>query len=438
MSDFLKNLNKAGLIEKLDGSDERFAKIEAAAKNVADKLRLARPLMIRAVLSGLDPDITTDDPAIALAANELSEVWTSVRSIHIDPPIFIYRSILLDACNQIAEGVSAVILWYTAADALPLVRLGREEFIVRGILTEWARKAEANSLVIPQATESKRVPTPKKIEPLSFNEVSASKVSRETLLNTVAATVFPNYNGQPLDGANRYQPHQQPQQWAGDFSDRMTALLADWLDSINFAIAKSQNDLIKQIQQVYQHESVKDSLSNQRTWLQGIVKQSEEFKKAEHLRLNTLWWCEALYSTSLCCSYREFDPILAATVMPFDLLNEVHTPTPASVTYALSETVAKLDDADFANLYKFEEILEKLIEKLSFLPENWPQKMDSPPETGRLSLRDIIVAVLQGENNINLLMQRSGLCKEFSTNLPRLAQAIFRQEQAVKLAGAEQ
>ena len=168
MSDFLKKLNKAGLIEKLDGSDERFDKIEEAAKNVAEKLRETPPLMIRAVLAGLDPDISADDPAIALAADELSEVWASGRSVHTDPPVFIYRSILLDACNQVSEGVNAVILSYTAADALPLVRLGREEVIIRGILTEWARTAEEISLVVPTLNKSKRAPVTKKIELLSL------------------------------------------------------------------------------------------------------------------------------------------------------------------------------------------------------------------------------------------------------------------------------
>jgi len=439
MSELLKNLNKAGLIEKLDGRDERFTKIETAADNVVEKLRESPRMIIRAVLAGLDPDIPVEDPAIVLAADKLSEVWTSVRSVHTDPPLFIYRSILLDACNQVAEGVNAVILSYTASDALPLVQLGREEGVVRSMLTEWSRKAEAISLVVPKVTESKRAPATKKIEPLSFNAATASKVNRETLLNSVAATVFPNYRNQPIDGANPHQPHAHPQQWAWDFSDRMKELLADQLDSVKGAIALSQNGLIKQLEQheAHQLDAVKELLSAQRSWLQEAVKQSEEFKKSEHLRLNTLWWCEALYSTSLCCSYRDIDPVLAASVMPLDLLAEVQTPTPASVTYALSETVAKLADAEFDKLYKFEDLLAILVEKRSILHESLIQKICASPEIGRLTLRDSIVAVLQGEKDIKLLMKRAGLDSGFTISLPRLAQAVYRQEQAVMLAGAE-
>lgn len=439
MSDLLKSFNKAGLIDKLDGSDERFTKIETAADNVAEKLKESPPMIIRAILAGLDPDIPVEDPAIVLAADKLSEVWTSVRSVHTDPPLFIYRSILLDACNQVAEGVNAVMLSYTAFDALPLAQLGREEGVVRSMLTEWARKAEAISLVVPQVTEPKRAPSTKKIEPLSFNAATASKVNRETLLNTVAATVFPNYKGQAVDNPNPYQPNAHPQQWAGEFSDRMMALLADQIDSVKSTIAQSQNGLIKQLEQheTHQLEAVKELLSSQRSWLQEVVKQSEEFKKAEHLRLNTLWWCEALYSTSLCCSYRDIDPVLAASVMPFDFLSEVQTPTPASVTYALSEAVAKLVDADFSKSYKFEKLLGILVDKCSILEKNWVQKISASPEIGRLTIRDLIVAVLQGEKDTKLLMKRAGLDSGFTISLPRLAQAIYRQEQAVILAGAE-
>lgn len=440
MSDLLKSLNKAGLIEKLDGNDERFAKIESAAKNVAEMLKESPQLMIRAVLAGLDPDITSDDPAIMIAADALADVWTSVRSVHTDPPIFIYRSILLDACNQVADGSYAIVLSYTATDTLPLVRLGREEAVVRGMLAEWAKMSESVSLVVPQVTETKRAPATKKIEPLSFNAATASKVNRETLLNAVAATVFPNYKGQAVNNPNPYQPHSHPSQWAGEYSDRMMALLADQIDSVKSAIIQSQNGLIKQLEQheTHQLEAVKELLSSQRSWLQEVVKQSEEFKKAEHLRLNTLWWCEAQYSSSLTCSYRELSPVLAGAVMPFDLLSEVQTPTPASVTYALSEAVAKLPEAAFGKEYKLPELLNIMQGKCADLPVAWAKALVSPPKEGRLSIRDMVVAVLQGEKETKKLLQRANLGPDSSISLPRLAQAIYRQEQAVRLAGARQ
>ncbi|SJZ51454.1 hypothetical protein SAMN02745119_00849 [Trichlorobacter thiogenes] len=439
MSELLKSLNKAGLIEKLDGNDERFAKIESAAKNVAQKLKESPPLMIRAVLAGLDPDIPSDDPAIIMAADALAEVWTSVLSVHTDPPMFIYRAILLDACNQVADGLSAIVLSYTATDTLSLVRLGREEPVVRGMLAEWSKISESVSLIVPNVTEAKRAPATKKIQQLEYEETKVAKVNRDTLLNRVAAASGQNYKGNTVENNNPYWSNQQ-QHWSWEFTDRMTALLADHLDLVRAEIAKSQNGLIKQLEQheTHQLESAKELLSAQRSWLQDAVKQSEEQRKADHLRLNTLWWCEALYSSSLLCSYRELPPVLAGAVMPFDLLNEVQAPTPASVTYALSEAVAKLPEAEFVNSYKIRELLNTILGKISELPEAWAKSLESPPKEGRLSIRDIIVAVLQGEKDTKKLLQRSNLEPGVSISLPRLAQAIYRQEQAVRLAGAGQ
>ncbi|EMS81741.1 GTPase-associated system all-helical protein GASH [Desulfotignum phosphitoxidans] len=439
MSDLLKRLNKAGLIEKLDGNDERFAKIELAANKVAEKLKESPLNMIRAVLAGLDPDIPSDDPAITIAADALFEVWTSVRSVHTDPPIFLYRAILLDACNQVAEGLHAVVLSYTATDTLSLVGLGREEVSVRCILTEWARKTEFVSLIVPENTKSKRAPSTKKIEPLVFEKAKAFRVNSDALLNKVAAASGPNYRGNAGENPN---PHwtNQPQTWSWEFTDRMTELLADQLDSAMAEIAKKQNELISQLGQheTHQLESVKELLSAQRSWLQENVKQSEEQRKADHLRLNTLWWCEALYSSSLTCSYRELPTVLAGVVMPFDLLNEVQTPTPASVTYALSETVAKLPEAEFVKNYNILGLLNTIQDKCSELPEAWSQALSSPPKEGRLSIRDMVVAILQGEKDTQKLLHQANMEPGFSISLPRLAQAIYRQEQAVRLAGVKQ
>lgn len=441
MSEVLRKLNRIGLIEKLDGNDERFAKIETAASKVALALREDPPVLIRAILAGLDPDIPIDDPAIVLAADVLADVWTSVGSVYTDPPLFIYRSILLDACDQVAEDTNAVILWYTATDTLPLVRLGREESVVRDLLTEWARKAEDFSLVVPTVSGTKRAPATKKIEPHNFEAVKISKVNPDLLKNGIAVAVGPNPRGQAaIPGAN---PHwsNAGQPWSHEFTDHMAPLLTSQLDFVYDTLAKVQNGLINQLQlqETNQLESVKDMLSTQRSWLQDNINQNGETRKAEHLRLNTLWWCEALYSPSLCCSYRELDPVLAATVMPVDLLAEVQKPTPASVAYSLSETVNKLHDATFAKVYKLPNLLEQLSTLKTALPDKWADNIVHPPESGRLSLRDLVVTVLLGiDNDFKRLIQRSGLDKDFTISLPRLAQAIFRQEQAVILAEAEE
>jgi len=436
MSNLLNKLNAAGLIEKLDGNDERFNQIETAANKVSGLLTETPALLIRATLAGLNPDVPENDPAILLAAEALQEAWKSVRSVHIDPPIQLYRFILLDACDQVADDLNAVILWNTAADTLPLVRLGNEERIIREILLEWAEKSETKSLLVPIINEAKRAPTTKKLPEFDIKVSKQPQIDRENLKLLVSSTAGPNYNNTATPNPN---PHwsNQAQHWSWQFSDRMTELLADQLDELSSQVGTSQKNLAAQLKKndglLIEH--VSSLLSNQRSWLQSMVKESQENQRAEHLRLNTLWWCEANYSTSYRCSYRELSHYLAAVLMPCDLLKEIQAPSPASVTYALSETVSKLPDMGFDKEYKLIEILDHLGNERTAFTSAWQEKITPPPSTGRLSLRDVVMSVLlEHSTDLSQLIIRAGLDDELSITLPKLAQAIFRQEQAVELA----
>jgi hypothetical protein len=437
MSELLKKLNKATLIEKLDGNDDRFTKIQTAADNVAKLLKKDPPQLIRAILAGLDPEITDDDPAINIAADALAEVWTSVRSIYTDPPILIYRFILLDACDQLAEKVNSVILWNTAADTLPLMQLGQEESIIRELLIKWANKAEDYSLIVPNISENKRAPTYKKIKSLEFKKAKGFTVKRQVLKKNIAAAVGPsNPDFDSLSDANP-QWSNAASAWAYVFTDRMTELLADRVDSIYDNTAKSYNEFLEQFDELskQQQEALKEQLNVQRTWIKCIIKENEKSSKAEHLRLNTLWWSEALYSPSLSCSYRSLTPIVSSIVMAIDLLTEVEFPTPASVGYTLSETANKLPEMSFTQEYEILDIANQLKEHRSKLQAVLGDSIIVPPNIGRLSIRDLIFSILLNtEDDAEELITRAALRRNFKISLPSLAQTIFRQEQAVLLA----
>lgn len=433
----LDELNSAGLIEKLDGNDERFNQIETAAKTVASQLSDTPPLLIRAALAGLNPDVSEDDPAISLAAEALQQAWKSVRSVHIDPPIQLYRFILLDACDQNANELNAVILWNTVADSLPTVRLGNEETVIRSLLLTWAEKAEAESLLIPSITESKRAPSTKKIEPFSPKLTSGKKINREELNLLVSSAAGPHdQHSQKTDNPNPYWSNNSPH-WSYEFSGRMGNLLADYLSEISENFSTAQKDLATQLKHRDQSliDHITGLLANQRSWLQDVVKQSQESQRAEHLRLNTLWWCEAYYSTSYKRSYRELSHYLSAVLMPCDLLQEIQAPSPASVTYALSETVNKLPEMGFDKEYKLIEVLDYLGSERSDFSSKWQDEIQLPPQSGQLSLRDVVMVVLLSQStDLTQLVKRAGLDEDFKITLPQLAQAIFRQEQAVQLA----
>ncbi|EGW21309.1 GTPase-associated system all-helical protein GASH [Methylobacter tundripaludum] len=153
MTDLLTGLLNAGLIENLNGDDERFSKIEQAAKTVAQQLREQPSLLVRAILAGLAADIPEDDPIIVQAEQALVAEWKAVRSVFPDMPVNLLRAILLDACNQVAEeDNNSAILWLTAADTLPLLKLGREEAVICKMLETWARWAEEKALKCEHTT----------------------------------------------------------------------------------------------------------------------------------------------------------------------------------------------------------------------------------------------------------------------------------------------
>jgi len=434
MTNLLTELLNAGLIEKLEGDDGRFSKIEQAAKTIAQELHEHPPQLIRAILAGLDPDIDEDDPTIVRAEQALVAEWKAVRSVFPDRPINILRAILLDACNQVAEEENyAAILWLTAADTLPLLRLGREETIVRRMLETWFKCAEEKALVghaltADQADQTFGVD-------LKFPKTTAlesPKVDRATLLTKIAGAVGPNdKQNQPISNANPHWSNQQ-QHWSWEFSPRMQKLLADELDTLADKFHKSQLVEIKEVQTYMTQltKAVNESLVTQQRKVQEII-------QAEQIRLNSLWWSEALYSSSLRCSYRELDPAIATVVMAVDLLNEVSQPTTASVGYLFAEAVNRLPDASFSKKLTLQILLETLGHVRDRLDSEWLKTLDAPPETGRLSFRDGVALVLSHKaQDVLSTLKRMGANGEYEMSLPQFAHAFFRQEQAVQLAEA--
>lgn len=433
MTDLLTELLNAGLIENLNGDDQRFAKIEQAAKAVAQQFREQPPLLIRAVLAGLDADIAEDDPLIVQAEQALVTEWKAVRSVFPDRPVNMLRAILLEACNQVAEEDNhAAILWLTAADALPLLQLGKEESVVRKMLEAWALCAEEKALArLALSGNDTKQPTIGKTKVPEITKVEPPKVNRAALLQQVERAAGPtNAQNQTIGDPNPHWTNSAPH-WSHQFAPRMQQLLADELDNLAAKLSKSQLD---ERQQVH-------------TYLTGLIKmvnnllipqqrRIEKTQQAEQIRLNALWWSEALYSSSVRCSYRELVPAIATVVMAVDLLNEAAKPTPASVGYLLAEAVNRLPDAGFTQKLSLQDLFTTLDKERHRLSKDWLETLAAPPETGRLSLRDAVVLVLNGKTqDVAATLNRVGASGEFAVSLPQFAQALFRQEQAVQLAG---
>lgn len=445
MTAMLNEMLAAGFIEKLDGNDDRFAKMERAAEAVAGELRKHPPGLIRAILAGLDPDVPPTDPAIVQAERALVAEWKSMSSVYPSPPVGLFRAILLDACEQAAEGNNAAILWFTAADTFPLLHLGREEHAVMGMLEGLASLTEEVALSVPsiEAPAQQAPQVAFAVAPASEVQSKTHKVDRKGLLLRVAASAGPQFqnNQAPLTNPNPFWPAQhQAHQWSWEFAERMHVLLADELDALAVTIGKAQAETNRQVQTAQSElaNRLKDAWASQQQWVQSVLRADAGRRQTEHLRLDALWWSEALYSHSLQRSYRELPPQLAAVVMAIDLLSYMpkSTPSPASVGYLLAEALHRLPDAGFDRTRKLSEILGMLHETRGRLPEGWPSTLVPAPQAGRLSLRDLVRLSL-GENTWSTegALARAGLSGDADVSLPALSHALFRQEQAARLAG---
>ncbi|NDV17804.1 hypothetical protein GO013_00025 [Pseudodesulfovibrio sp. JC047] len=433
MSELLTELLEAGLIDKLGGDDELFEKFEKAAESVAEEFNDNPALIIRAILAGLNPDVAKDDPAIIMAKKALTAEWKSMSSVHPDTPIKLLRAIILDACDQIAKNTNAAVLWLTAADTLPFTNLGKEAPAVKRLLKIAATKYEEFATQPLPLPHKKKNPTSKLKAPV-IPKTPAYSLDKEDLKLRVAAAAGQNYNNQSTGEypANRYWAS-QGQDWSWDFTDRMTGLLADEFEGIAEAAIDGQAELNKQIvsSQTAIIDNLKEELASQRRWIKDVIDTTEKRTKAEQLRLNTLWWYETLYSTSLQTSYRQLPIEIASVAMAIDILEQLTTPTPASVGYVLAEAVNRLPGADFDEKISIQELLKTIHEKRNELPSDWREDIFDAPENGCLSLRDAIaIALKKNKLDIDATIERTAYGNEDEISLPEFAHALFRQEQA--------
>lgn len=429
MTTRLTDLLSAGLIKDLAGDDERFAKIERATTRVATEFNEHPALLIDGILAGINPDVPATDPAIFVAKQALVSEWKTMDSVYPNAPIGLLRAILLAAAEQADAGPRPAIVWLTAADMLPLLRPGKEGPLIRRMLAEFATKTEMLALASASVNHDVELLPP--IFPLPAQNPRA--VDRDNLLLLVAAAAGPDYrnDGRTLPDPNPGWPtNATARTWSADFADRMHSLLADELEALSSELEGRQRQLVEQLT---------DALAGQQARMLEAVKSSHTRSQAEEVRLNVLWWSEALYSPALRRSYRDLPPPLAAVVMAIDLLDQVPKLTPASVAHLLAEVVHRLPGSAHDRKYELRPLLVELHAARGELPDDWSN--EHPPRTrGRLSLRDLVFASISASSGntdatVASAIHQAGLAPDVAISLPTLARAVFRQEQAVRLAG---
>lgn len=423
----LSELVAAGWIEKLDGRDERLEKLEQAAETLAADFKKEPRQLIPAILAALAPDVTGDDPAIQKAEQALISHWQTMASVHTDKPIGIYRALLLAGCAGAAEGRNAAILWLTAVDMLPFSRLGRAETRVRALIESFADATELQAISLVPDSSRKRKSAG--LPALDLGDMQPFKIKREWLFTEIGAAAGPQ-NAQ--NGNQPYKPEFNPHwpnaqnPWVFEFANRMK----DVIGGLSDAIAKHSFDQQKDIA-----GKVAEAFKAQSQLLQEAITATQNTQSSDQVRLDTLWWYEALYSPSMRKSYREVDPLLAMIMMPLDLISITPAVTPASVAYVLSEAVARLPGAEFHTSVPLRDLLTSISRLRGDVPADSLNDFAVPSGGGRLSLRDMVrLALGQNDPQTEELLRGAYIPVDAEMTVPQLARAILRQEQAVRLA----
>ena len=428
MANVLQELLAAGLIDKLEGSDERFKKMTQAADVLAENFRSNPKLLIPAILTALDSDIATDDPLIEMAEAALLAEWETLQSVHTDKPIQIFRALLLTACASVAQGHNAAILWLTATDMLQFAKLGRESSAVVRLISLFGDATEQQEISL-FATSNKVTRKSADLPKFDVKTVTFAQVDRDALFREIGAATGPsNLQGVPYVSGkmnNRYWSNQN-QHWGEDFANVMKDVLGEQFDEIGGVYASELNNICKALTSAFKAQS---------QGLQVSITEAYSGSTREQVRLDALWWYESMYSTAAKKSYREMDPLAATILMPLDLISIMPSVTPSSVAYLLSECVARLPKAGFEDVMPLKDIIERIALIREFIPVSRMAEFAQSTSTGRLSLRDIVRLALEGPSvSVSDLLHRARVPNDATISLPLLARALLRQEQAIRLA----
>lgn len=441
MDAILDSFLSLGLIDKIDGNDERYMKIEQAAQKLAEYYREEREQLIPAILSGLNPNASLDESAIKKAKEQLQNEWKAFLTAYTDEPINLYRSVILEACSLVSEEENnAAIMWLTVCDVFPLFRCGKEEKVLRNFLRSLGTIAEKNAIVAEPDLSYRREKAIK-LDELPALAITKREIDKIELYELIAGAAGPQYTNRAGNNAvgknpNSHWAHNTAHAWVGAFAERMSEILASEFNSIEEQYIANSNKSLGSLSSL--KDSVEKALNEQRLVLQRQQKAFLEYQKQEQTRLNVLWWAEALYSTSQKESYRAYPPELAVVLMPYDLLEEIVTPSPASVAFTLSEAVSKLPECSHNRCCNFYEILTEIRNKRSQLAPGWLDILVSRPNKNSSNISDIIIRALTDEHfDLDSLIKDSFIPQDWRCTLPELSRAIFRQEQAYRLVKGE-
>ena len=313
----LQVFNRASLID-LEGEDTRLTKLQEAAAALAVDFGM-RPvsMAIPALMAILRDDSQNPGDAFEDTARAIESHWNTYQSVFRDgKATTLYRGVALQALVEAMGshpplGTAVALLMRNFRTA---IEFGKYAPAIQLLVdaAEAAFKQECKTETAPASEASTPLPA----------AAMAPKVERTALQKRIEAAVGPhNRAGQAAESPNANWPN-AGNPWSHDFSDRLTVILADYIDIAMGEAAKLDGKI---------QQGVGDSLA-EHSRIDPVVKQSTML----------LWWRQALYSESAEQSYRSLGPCEAVIHAVVDLSALLPEAYERAVDSFLSEAILAL------------------------------------------------------------------------------------------------
>lgn len=413
----LQPILQAGLLD-IGDSDERLANIESAITDLEAKLKETPSLLERYVLTALDSEISTEEPAIIDVEAIIATHWKALRAKFPDRPVQIIRAVIINALYNIgAANVDlARIIYLAASNFYPYAKLGREKVIIERLIRAFGDLAESDAAKqwsLDETEPSLKVPT-LKIAGLQFGEIAVNDKTLRSQLSTAAKHT-----------PEGWQQYNYPEQWSAHFAKYAG-------DGIVDVIKTSLEGMTKSLSPASIETPINKFATDFKKALDQVLGSSLRSLTAVERRSKLLWWKETLYSPSLKNSYRTLSTELQPVIMSIDLFDQLPEVAPVSVDFLLQDTLLILN-AQAGQQLSFAELLSKLLtrENKAILRGYWKDvSLD-----GRVGLLNFLKLAVYDKVSIDDLKVRTGITPDAFISNGEFAVVILRDQYVHYLSG---
>jgi hypothetical protein len=276
----------------------------------------------------------------------LKELWPTYVNTFASTPVQVLRAIILDGLVSAAREDErvAVAVAACARNVLPFMETGNELSIWADVVDEIEGSVDQRAEEEWSTPASIDIPamSAKTITPIKVGN-SAVKIDRDVLKQQFVAAA---------QGNNVYPQH-NPTGWATNFGNAFVDSLAEVLDQISANAKVAAVDVSTPLQELANEVS---------TYVSSAVKAFGTATHGLQRRTNLIWWKQSLFSVSKHKSYRTYPRTVAASLMAFDLYQQIPIFSPASVSAFLEEAVHSLPEAGAAKTRSLKEIILEAVE----------------------------------------------------------------------------